>query len=80
MLRAIVGIANRSYKINLIGLDKMISEKTRIPVSVADDSLTCVVRGCGIVLEDLESLKEVLMTTQYSKPPRMRFFKRTKIK
>jgi len=64
----------------LRGLDKMISEKTRIPVSVADDSLTCVVRGCGIVLEDLESLKEVLMTTQYSKPPRMRFFKRTKIK
>lgn len=56
----------------LRGLDKLIFEQTKMPVSVADDPLTCVVRGCGIVLEDVESLKEVLVTTQYTKPPRQK--------
>lgn len=56
----------------LRGLDRLISEQTKMPVSVADDPLTCVVRGCGIVLEDIESLKDVLVTTQYTKPPRQR--------
>lgn len=56
----------------LRGLAKLISEQTKMPVSVADDPLTCVVRGCGIVLEDIEALKEVLVTTQYSKPPRQK--------
>ncbi len=54
----------------LKGLDKLIAEQTQMPVNVADDSLTCVVRGTGLVLEDIESLKEVLVTTQYEKAPR----------
>jgi rod shape-determining protein MreB len=57
----------------LRGLDKLISEQTKMPVSAADDPLTCVVRGCGIVLEDVEALKDVLVTTQYSKPPKQGF-------
>lgn len=44
----------------LKGLDKLIAQETQIPVNVADDPLTAVVRGCGIVLEDLDNLKEVL--------------------
>lgn len=54
----------------LAGLDRLIAEQTQMPVHIADDPLTCVVRGCGIVLEDLDALKDVLVTTQYSKPPR----------
>jgi len=54
----------------LRGLDKLVSEETQMPVRVGDDPLTSVVRGTGIVLEDLESLKEVLVSTQYEKPPR----------
>ena len=43
------------------GLDKLIAEHTEMPVKRVDDPLTAVVRGTGIVLEDLESLKEVLV-------------------
>jgi len=34
----------------------MISEETGLPVKLADDPLTCVVRGCGMALERLDSL------------------------
>lgn len=54
----------------LRGLDKLIAEQTKIPVYVADEPLTCVVRGTGLVLEDLEVLKDVLVESQYEKPPR----------
>lgn len=43
----------------LKGLDQFISKTAEIPVRVADDPLTCVVRGTGILLEDEELLKEV---------------------
>ena len=36
----------------LPGIDKMVSEATKMSVSIAEDPLTCVVRGCGRVLED----------------------------
>ena len=55
----------------LRGLDKLVQEQTKIPVHIADDPLTCVVRGAGLVLEDLELLKDVLVTTQYEKPPKI---------
>lgn len=45
----------------LRGLDKVISKATQIPVRVAADPLTCVVRGAGIVLDDLDQLKDVLI-------------------
>ena len=37
----------------LSGLDRLISEETRLPVFVAQDPLTCVARGGGEVLEKL---------------------------
>ena len=44
----------------LRGLDKEIAQATKIPVRVADDPLTCVVRGTGILLTDPELLEKVL--------------------
>ncbi len=44
------------------GLDKKIAEETKMPVYVADDPLTTVVRGCGRVLEDLDLLSKVKVT------------------
>ncbi|QQG43138.1 MAG: rod shape-determining protein [Candidatus Daviesbacteria bacterium] len=44
------------------GLDKKISQETKLPVLVADDPLTCVVRGCGRVLDDLDLLAKVKVT------------------
>ena len=40
-------------------LDKMISEETGIPVILAEEPLTCVVRGCGMALERLENLASI---------------------
>ena len=36
----------------LNGLDRYLSEKTGVPCRVAEDPITCVVRGTGMVLED----------------------------
>lgn len=43
----------------LRGLDKVIANATEIPVRIADDPLTAVVRGAGALLEDGALLKEV---------------------
>lgn len=46
----------------LRGLDKLLSEETKLPVIIADNSIECVVRGAGKVIEELDILKEVLAT------------------
>ncbi len=43
----------------LANLDMLIKEKTGLPVSLAEDPLTCVVRGCGMALENLSLLRQV---------------------
>jgi rod shape-determining protein MreB len=43
------------------GLDKLIAEHTEMPVKRMEDPLTAVVRGTGIVLEDVESLRDILI-------------------
>ena len=42
-------------------LDHLISQATQTKVFIADDPLTCVARGTGVVLEDLETLESVLL-------------------
>ena len=54
----------------LRGLDQLLRDETKMPITIADDPLTCVVRGCGIVVEDLETLREVLLPTDFSRIPR----------
>jgi rod shape-determining protein MreB len=54
----------------LKGLDELITKETKMPVHIADDPLTAVARGTGLVLEDLDSLKEILIPTQFGKIPR----------
>ncbi|MFA6304770.1 MAG: rod shape-determining protein [Patescibacteria group bacterium] len=46
---------------NLKGLDALIAQETRVPVHIVDDPLTAVVRGTGIILEDMDNLQEVLL-------------------
>ncbi|MFN3301923.1 MAG: rod shape-determining protein [Patescibacteria group bacterium] len=45
----------------LKGLADLINKRIKIPVHVADDPTTSVVRGLGLILEDFENLKEVLL-------------------
>jgi rod shape-determining protein MreB len=54
----------------LVGLDKRVAEATQMPVHIADDPLTCVVRGTGRVLEDLDTLERVLVSEQFTRAPR----------
>jgi len=44
------------------GIDKVITEATKMPVWIAEDPLTCVVRGCGACLEDKGLLKRIKVT------------------
>ena len=46
----------------LKGLDDYLRERTELPVFSADDPLTAVVRGTGLVLEDLDGYMPVLST------------------
>ena len=46
----------------LRGIDKKVSEETNMDVLVAEDAITCVVRGCGKVLENPKLLKKIQVT------------------
>lgn len=45
----------------LSGIDKMIADFTGIKVAVADDPVTCVARGTGKALEELDKLQDGLL-------------------
>ena len=49
------------------GLDRLIAEQTEMPVKRMEDPLTAVVRGTGIVLENLNELSSVLIETDNEK-------------
>ena len=47
-------------------LDKLLTKETGMPVIVADDALSCVAKGTGVVAEDLETMKRVTMASKKS--------------
>ena len=52
----------------LAGLDRRVAEATRCGPR-RGDPLTCVVRGTGRVLEELDTLERVLVSEQYTRAP-----------
>jgi rod shape-determining protein MreB len=56
----------------LAGLDRRVAEATQMPVHIADDPLTCVARGTGVVLQEMANpqMARVLVAETYSRPPR----------
>ncbi|MCI0331322.1 MAG: rod shape-determining protein [candidate division Zixibacteria bacterium] len=48
----------------LRGLDKRLRQETNLPVNVAEDPLTCVVRGTGKVLENMAQYSKVLIKSR----------------
>ncbi len=46
----------------LSGISRKVAEETKIKTAVADEPLTCVVRGCGKVLEDRALLRKIRVT------------------
>lgn len=53
----------------LRGFDKLIEESVDLPVKIIDDPITSVIRGIGIVLEDIQSSKDLLTTITREKAP-----------
>jgi len=53
----------------LRGLDTFIQKETKIPVKIIEDPMTAVVRGAGLVLENLDELHEILVETTELEPP-----------
>ena len=45
----------------LKNLDARMREDTSLPIHIAEDPLTCVVRGCGKILENFEIYEKVLL-------------------
>ena len=45
-------------------IDKLLSQRTGMPVYIAENPLECVVKGTGKTLEDLENLKTVLINAR----------------
>ena len=58
------GIAMAGGASQLQGLAERLTQETKMRVYVADDPVTCVVRGGGAVLEHLDSLHKVLVSAQ----------------
>lgn len=54
----------------LRGLDTLIQKETKIPTKIIEDPMTAVVRGAGMVLENLDELHEVLVETKELEPPK----------
>jgi rod shape-determining protein MreB len=57
----------------LRGMAERISDETNMRAWVAQDSMTCVARGAGKVLESLDVLREVLVSTDDRRPRRPGF-------
>lgn len=54
----------------LRGFDVLLKNVLKIPIYIAEDPLTAVARGTGVILDDFESFKEVLVNTDDTSVPR----------
>ncbi len=54
----------------LKGLDILLKNALKIPIYIAEDPLTAVARGTGIILDDFENFQEVLVNTDDTSTPR----------
>jgi len=54
----------------LKGLANLIEKETKIPTRVIEDPTTAVVRGAGLVLDDLDNLHDVLLEIEDLEPPK----------
>ncbi len=54
----------------LRGFDTLLSQQTKMPVKIIEDPLTAVARGGGIVLENLDNLREILTEVESGEMPK----------
>ena len=46
----------------LKNLDKFLREETSLPITIAEDPLTTVAKGCGMALDNIEILRQIAIT------------------
>ncbi len=51
------------------GLDVFLSEWLKVPVYIADDPLTAVARGTGLVVEETERYRDIIVDEEHALPP-----------
>ncbi len=54
----------------LRGLGQLLHDVVKIPIHIADDPLTAVARGTGIILEDLNYFRDILIVHDDDLPPK----------
>lgn len=52
------------------GISELLAKKVKMPIHIAEDPITAVARGTGVVLENLDKYKEIIIDTQYESAPR----------
>ncbi len=52
------------------GFDTLLSETLGIPVHVDQEPLTAIARGTGIILEELDKYRDVLINNEDELPPK----------
>ncbi len=67
MLRGIVVVGGGAL---IGGLKELLENELQIPIYLVDDPLTAVVRGTGVVLEDFNRYRDVLIDSEDELPPR----------
>jgi len=55
----------------IAGLDQILHDHLGLPVHVADDPLTAVARGTGVILEDIEKYNDILLVNEDDTPPQI---------
>lgn len=64
------GIVLAGGGVLLRGFDKLLEKETKISVRIAEDPLTAVARGAGVVLENIEKLKDTLVPSETISMPK----------
>lgn len=54
----------------LKGLPELLNQELEIPIYVANEPLTAVARGTGIILEDIEKYRDILIEREDELPPK----------
>ncbi len=54
----------------IMGLDQLLQSVLKIPIYVVEDPLSAVARGTGVILDDVEAYREILIGNQDELPPR----------
>lgn len=54
----------------MLGIKELLEKEIEIPIEIADDPLTAVVRGTGVILENIDAYRDILIDNEDDLPPR----------